>query len=237
MESGWNRRLLWTKCRWKIVHRVRSTNVNRTEESAGEKQPPGAVPAEVAETVEAAVGVSIHRWLTNSIWVNHFYHKQFWFFYLEKKSYSLGDAAAALPQWPDLEADSSQLPPGIDIDDLQAFVTLYRDHCEVSYREEFPFWNNKSWIKCFVYLNLLTGDTRCGYWSPVQHSWNDLASFLAQRQQQRSRWCRDGRRSWKDPAKVSFSLYFLSIAAAYSFSYFQGQTLRFITLRARPDLC
>lgn len=43
----------------------------------------------------------------------------------------LGDAAAALPQWPDLEADSSQLPPGIGIDDLQAFVTLYRDHCEV----------------------------------------------------------------------------------------------------------
>uniref|UniRef100_A0A0P5J559 Transcription factor RFX3 n=1 Tax=Daphnia magna TaxID=35525 RepID=A0A0P5J559_9CRUS len=42
----------------------------------------------------------------------------------------LGDAAAALPHWPDLEADSNQLPPGIDIDDLQAFVTLYRDHCE-----------------------------------------------------------------------------------------------------------
>ena len=44
---------------------------------------------------------------------------------------NLGDAAAALPHWPDLEADSNQLPPGIDIDDLQAFVTLYRDHCEV----------------------------------------------------------------------------------------------------------
>lgn len=43
----------------------------------------------------------------------------------------LGDAAAALPHWPDLEADSNQLPPGIGIDDLQAFVTLYRDHCEV----------------------------------------------------------------------------------------------------------
>jgi len=42
----------------------------------------------------------------------------------------LGDAAAALPQWPDLEADSSQLPTGIGISDLQAFVTLYRDHCE-----------------------------------------------------------------------------------------------------------
>lgn len=44
---------------------------------------------------------------------------------------NLGDAAAALPHWPDLEADSNQLPTGIDIDDLQAFVTLYRDHCEV----------------------------------------------------------------------------------------------------------
>lgn len=44
-----------------------------------------------------------------------------------------GDAAAALPHWPDLEADTSQLPAGIDIDDLQAFVTLYRDHCEVSH--------------------------------------------------------------------------------------------------------
>jgi len=44
----------------------------------------------------------------------------------------LGDPAAALPHWPDLEADTSQLPAGIDIDDLQAFVTLYRDHCEVS---------------------------------------------------------------------------------------------------------
>ena len=43
-----------------------------------------------------------------------------------------GDAASALPHWPDLEADSNQLPAGIDIDDLQAFVTLYRDHCEVS---------------------------------------------------------------------------------------------------------
>lgn len=42
----------------------------------------------------------------------------------------LGDAAGALPHWPDLEADSNQLPAGIDIDDLQAFVTLYRDHCE-----------------------------------------------------------------------------------------------------------
>ncbi|XP_046455076.1 DNA-binding protein RFX2-like isoform X8 [Daphnia pulex] len=42
----------------------------------------------------------------------------------------LGDAAAALPHWPDLEADRNQLPQGIDVDDLQAFVTLYRDHCE-----------------------------------------------------------------------------------------------------------
>jgi len=42
----------------------------------------------------------------------------------------LGDPAAALPHWPDLEADTNQLPAGIDIDDLQAFVTLYRDHCE-----------------------------------------------------------------------------------------------------------
>jgi hypothetical protein len=42
-----------------------------------------------------------------------------------------GDAATALPHWPDLEADRNQLPPGIDVDDLQAFVTLYRDHCEV----------------------------------------------------------------------------------------------------------
>lgn len=60
----------------------------------------------------------------------------------------------------------------------------------------------------FCLFKFVTGDTGCGYRSPVQHSWNDLASFLAQRQQQRSRWCRDGRRSWKDPAKVSCSLYF-----------------------------
>ena len=32
---------------------------------------------------------------------------------------------------PDLEADCNQLPPGFDVDDLQCFVTLYRDHCEV----------------------------------------------------------------------------------------------------------
>lgn len=54
-------------------------------------------------------------------------------------SVSAGDPAAALPQWPDLEADSSQLPPGIDIDDLQAFVTLYRDHCEVGSPVKDPY--------------------------------------------------------------------------------------------------
>ena len=71
----------------------------------------------------------------NNIWVSFFFLNQpnqlnqmmlnivFWF--------CPGDAAAALPHWPDLEADRNQLPPGIDVDDLQAFVTLYRDHCEV----------------------------------------------------------------------------------------------------------
>ena len=55
----------------------------------------------------------------------------------------LGDAAAALPHWPDLEADSSQLPAGIDIGDLQAFVTLYRDHCEVRLFHIGPFYLKK----------------------------------------------------------------------------------------------
>jgi hypothetical protein len=42
-----------------------------------------------------------------------------------------GDAAAALPHWPDLEADRNPLLPGMDVDDLQSFVTFYRDHFEV----------------------------------------------------------------------------------------------------------
>jgi|LakMenEpi03Aug12_release.lakeMendotaPanAssembly.Ray.scaffolds.fasta_scaffold1744454_1 hypothetical protein len=50
--------------------------------------------------------------------------------------------AAALPHWPDLEADRNQLPPGIDVDDLQSFVTLYRDHCEVHERKNSDHWHH-----------------------------------------------------------------------------------------------
>ena len=94
----------------------------------------------------------------------------------------VGDAAAALPQWPDLEADSSQLPPGIDIDDLQAFVTLYRDHCEVRLDDVLDVSEGRDNLLGTSLYRFGLGHAGCRHRSPVQHGGNDLATLLAQRQ-------------------------------------------------------
>jgi hypothetical protein len=75
--------------------------------------------------------------LINNIWVSFFTYPKS----IESHHFSgLFCPAAALPHWPDLEADGNPLPPArIDVDDLQSFVTLYRDRCEV-HNQTKNFW-------------------------------------------------------------------------------------------------
>ena len=44
----------------------------------------------------------------------------------------LGDASLALPDFTELKFGTTPLPDGVTHDDVKAFQSLYREHCEVS---------------------------------------------------------------------------------------------------------